>query len=132
MHLKQLFTHVTAVASVLLANIINAQVTKPSVSLDDMRSALASQSAMVIEMREPFEHATGVAKGTVLLPISSLGKHLSELPKPGSKPLLIICNTQNRSSKVVEQLQAAGFTNASYVQGGMSQWNARGLPTVKP
>jgi rhodanese-related sulfurtransferase len=102
------------------------------VSLDEMRAAIAKQSAVVVDIREPFEHATGVAQGTVLIPMSQLAKRLSELPKPDGKPLLVVCNTQNRSSKIVEQLQAAGFSNARYVQGGMSEWNARKLPTIKP
>lgn len=103
-----------------------------SVTLEEARTALDKSSAIVIDIRETSEHATGVAKGARLIPMGQLGKRLSELPKPGEQPLLIICNTQNRSSKIVEQLQAAGFTNASYVQGGMSQWAARGWAMVKP
>lgn len=103
-----------------------------SVTLEEARTALDKSSAIVIDIRETSEHATGVAKGARLIPMGQLGKRLNELPKPGEQPLLIICNTQNRSSKIVEQLQAAGFTNASYVQGGMSQWAARGWAMVKP
>jgi rhodanese-related sulfurtransferase len=104
----------------------------PSVTLDDARAALEKSSAFVIDIRETSEHATGVAKGARLIPMGQLGKRLNELPRPGEQALLIICNTQNRSSKIVEQLQTAGFTNASYVQGGMSQWAARGWTMVKP
>lgn len=103
-----------------------------SVTLEEALTALDKSSAIVIDIRETSEHATGVAKGARLIPMGQLGKRLNELPKPGEQPLLIICNTQNRSSKIVEQLQAAGFTNASYVQGGMSQWAARGWTMVKP
>ena len=103
-----------------------------SVTLEEARTALDKSSAIVIDIRETSEHTTGVAKGARLIPMGQLGKRLNELPKPGEQPLLIICNTQNRSSKIVEQLQAAGFTNASYVQGGMSQWAARGWTMVKP
>lgn len=103
-----------------------------SVTLEEARTALDKSSAIVIDIRETSEHATGVAKGARLIPMGQLGKRLNELPKPGEQPLLIICNTQNRSSKIVEQLQAAGFTNASYVQGGMSLWAARGWTMVKP
>ena len=103
-----------------------------SVTLEETRTSLDKSSAIVIDIRETSEHATGVAKGARLIPMGQLGKRLNELPKPGEQPLLIICNTQNRSSKIVEQLQAAGFTNASYVQGGMSLWAARGWTMVKP
>ena len=103
-----------------------------SVTLEEARTALDKSSAIVIDIRETSEHATGVAKGARLIPMGQLGKRLNELPKPGEQPLLIICNTQNRSAKIVEQLQAAGFSNASYVQGGMSQWASRGWTMVKP
>lgn len=104
----------------------------PKVTLEEARTALEKSTAVVVDIREPSEHATGVAKGAVLMPIAQISKRLAELPKPGSKPLLVICNTQNRSSRIVEQLQAIGYSNASYVVGGMSQWAARGWPMVKP
>ncbi len=109
-----------------------ASAAAPSVTLEDARTALEKSTAVVVDIREPSEHATGVAKGSVLMPIAQISSRLSELPKPGSKPLLVICNTQNRSSRIVEQLQAIGYTNASYVVGGMSQWAQRRWPMVKP
>ena len=104
----------------------------PSVTLEDARDALQNGSARVIDIREPNEHATGVAKGALLLPMSQLNRRIAELPAPGKEPFLLICNTQNRSSRVVEQLRAAGYSNVSYVNGGMSQWAARGWPMIKP
>lgn len=119
-------------AGVLLLWAFSAQSSAPSVSLENARTALEKSATVVIDIREPHEHATGVAKGAKLIPMSQLGKRLGELPKPGAEPFLVVCNTQNRSSKIVEQLQAAGYTNASYVNGGMSQWASRGWPMVKP
>ena len=104
----------------------------PPATLEDARAALQQSSSVVVDIRESSEHATGVAKGMLLIPMSQLGKRLGELPKPGKEPVLLICNTQNRSSRVVEQLAAAGYTNVRYVNGGMSLWAARGWPMVKP
>jgi glutamate-1-semialdehyde 2,1-aminomutase len=70
--------------------------------------------------------------GALLIPMAQFARRFSELPKSATSPVLVMCNTQNRSSRIVEQLIAAGYTNASYVQGGMSQWAARGWPLVKP
>lgn len=103
-----------------------------SVSLEQAREALQNPASIVVDIREPGEYATGVAKGALLIPMGQLGKRLAELPKPGAEPVLVICNTQNRSSRIVSQLRAAGYTNASYVHGGMSQWASRGWPMVKP
>lgn len=111
---------------------MNTFAAPPMVSLEDARKALETSSAVVVDIREPSEHATGVAKGAKLIPMSQLGKRLAELPKPGKEPFLVICNTQNRSSGIVGQLQTMGYTNASYVQGGMSQWSMKAWPMVKP
>jgi rhodanese-related sulfurtransferase len=128
---------ITFLSTLLLASLsvaVPGQVwaAAPNVTLEAARAALDQSSAVVVDIREPSEHATGVAKGAVLMPIAQISKRLAELPKPGAKPLLVICNTQNRSSRIVEQLQAMGYTNASYVVGGMSQWAQRGWPMVKP
>jgi rhodanese-related sulfurtransferase len=104
----------------------------PVVTLEQARAALESASAVVIDIREPSEHATGVAQGTKLIPMSQLSKRISEVPKAADAQVLLICNTQNRSSRMADQLRAAGYTNISYVNGGMSQWAARGWPMVKP
>lgn len=104
----------------------------PSVSLEDARDALQKSSMVVVDIREPSEHATGVAKGALLIPMRQVSQRLAELPAPGKEPFLVICNTQNRSSRMVDQLRAAGYTNASFVNGGMSQWSARAWPMVKP
>ena len=102
------------------------------VNLEAARDALDKSSAIVIDIREPSEHATGVAKGARLIPMSQLSQRIKEVPQGADQPVLLICNTQNRSSRVAEQLRAAGYNNISYVNGGMSQWAARGWPMVKP
>lgn len=111
---------------------LSVQAAAPSVSLEEARTALEKSSQVVIDIREPSETATGVAKGAKLIPMSQLSKRLGELPPPGKEPFLLVCNTQNRSSKVAEQLAAAGYTNVRFVQSGMSQWASRGWPMVKP
>ena len=120
-----------ACSTLLLAVGCNANAA-PSVSLEDARDALQKSSMVVVDIREPSEHATGVAKGALLIPMRQVSQRLAELPAPGKEPFLVICNTQNRSSRMVDQLRAAGYTNASFVNGGMSQWSARGWPMVKP
>ena len=59
----------------------------------------------------------------------SVDGRVSEDP---AQPVLIICNTQNRSSKVVQAMREAGWTNVRYVHGGMSTWAKNGWPMIKP
>jgi rhodanese-related sulfurtransferase len=47
--------------------------------------------------------------------------------------VLLICNTQNRSSATLRALrERGGYTNVRFVEGGMSEWVRRGWPTVAP
>jgi len=46
--------------------------------------------------------------------------------------VLLICNTQNRSSSTLSALRERGYAHVRYVQGGMSEWNRRGWPVVRP
>lgn len=59
-----------------------------SVSLDTARADLESGRALLIDIREPNEHATGVAKGAKLLPMRELGTRLAEIPTVSDKPVI--------------------------------------------
>ena len=50
-----------------------------SVSLDTARAEFEAGRVVLIDIREPNEHATGVARGARLLPMSQLGQRLSEI-----------------------------------------------------
>lgn len=101
-----------------------------AVSLDQARAEHQAGQALLVDIREPDEHATGVAPGARLLPMRQLPARLADLPR--DKPVLLICNTQNRSRATLDALRAQGWTNLRYVDGGMSEWVRRGWPTVKP
>ena len=104
----------------------------PFVALEDARTALEKSSTLVVDIREPEEHATGVAKGVQLLPMRQIGARLSEIPLAADKPVFLICNTQNRSSSTLLALRERGYKHVKFVQGGMSEWKRRGWPMVKP
>jgi rhodanese-related sulfurtransferase len=110
----------------------NSEARMPSASLEQARVEHESGKVLMIDIREPQEHATGVAQGVVLLPMSQVAQRVAEIPKQADQPVLLICNTQNRSRAVTEALQEQGFTNIRYVDGGMSEWAKRGWPMVKP
>jgi rhodanese-related sulfurtransferase len=103
-----------------------------AVSLEFARTEHEAGRALLIDIREPSEHVTGVAQGAQLLPMRQLSTRVGEIPKNSDKPVLLICNTQSRSSSTLTSLKKAGYTNVKYVHGGMSGWVQRGWPTVKP
>jgi len=102
------------------------------VGIEEGRQLFDSKQVVMFDIREADEHATGVANGAKLLPMSQLNQRVNEIPKDPGQPVLIICNTQSRSSKVAQALKEAGWTNVRYVHGGMSPWASKGWPMVKP
>ena len=103
-----------------------------AVTLDFARAEHEAGRAVLIDIREPSEHATGVARGAQLLPMRQLNARLSEIPPADGKPVLLICNTQNRSSATLRALREKGYGHVRYVEGGMSEWARRNWPMVKP
>lgn len=104
----------------------------PAVSLEAARAAHEAGQVTLIDIREPEEHATGVAAGAVLLPMRQLASRLSDIPADPKRPVLLICNTQNRSRVVQKALKERGYHHVQFVNGGMSEWARRGWPMVKP
>lgn len=102
------------------------------VTLEVARAEFEAGRALLIDIREPAEHATGVAAGARLLPMRQLGARLGEIPNDPKQPVLLICNTQNRSQATLDALRQRGYGNVRFVQGGMSEWVRRGWPTVAP
>ena len=121
-----------AMAFTLAGGASLAQAGPPSVSLDDARAEHEAGRAILIDIREPAEHATGVAAKAKLLPMRQIGARIAELPTDPTLPVLLICNTQNRSRATAAALRERGYTQVRFVDGGMSEWARRGWPMVKP
>ena len=118
----------------LAATAASASTPEPDVvSLDEARARFEAGEVILIDIREPREHANGVAAGAHLLPMSQLGQRVAEIPTDAGKPVFLICNSQNRSPVVLHALRnSGGYGHVRYVHGGMSEWARRGWPMVKP
>jgi rhodanese-related sulfurtransferase len=102
------------------------------IELAAARELHESKRALLVDIREADEHAGGVARGALLIPTSQIGRRLAELPRDPARPLLLICATQSRSSRVAQALKERGWNDVRFVHGGMVGWQARGWPVVVP
>ena len=64
--------------------------------------------------------------GSTLIPLDQLPNRLSELPK--EKEIVVVCLSGHRAQNGVTILQQAGFTQVSYLSGGLQAWTAAGYP----
>lgn len=60
-------------------------------------------------------------KGAIHIPVQELEDRVNELEQFRNKEIVIVCRTQNRSSKAAVYLKGQGY-NAKYVTGGMQEY----------
>jgi rhodanese-related sulfurtransferase len=96
------------------------------VDLEHFEAAQAA-GAVVIDVRNPDEYATGHVAGAVLLPLGDLAARQDEIP--AGDPLYVICAVGGRSLTAAKALVDAGYRAVS-VAGGTNGWIERGGAVV--
>jgi sulfur-carrier protein adenylyltransferase/sulfurtransferase len=106
----------TASASCELANDL-----MESITTAELRALLkGGYQGILIDVREPEEHAVAHIDGARLVPLGTLPDQLEYLPK--DREILIHCKAGGRSARAVQFLLDHGFTNVKNVAGGMDAW----------
>ena len=77
---------------------------------------------LLIDVREPSEHATSRIDGAQLIPLRQLQSHVKNLPK--DQPIVVHCQSGGRSAVAVAMLRVQGF-DARNLAGGIKAWKAR-------
>ncbi|WP_121257281.1 rhodanese-like domain-containing protein [Nocardioides ferulae] len=88
-------------------------------------SVLESDTATVLDVREPMEYVEAHVPGVQFIPMSQLAARLDELDR--GRPVYVICASGNRSLAVADFLGAQGFS-ATSVAGGTTAWIRSGRP----
>lgn len=86
----------------------------PSVDIQ----ALIQNGAKIVDVRTPAEYKDGHIKGSINLPLQTLGSQMNKLKK--DEVIITCCRSGSRSGMARRQLQAAGFTQV--YNGG--PWNS--------
>jgi rhodanese-related sulfurtransferase len=85
-----------------------------------------SQGAFILDVREPSEWAQIHIPGAVLIPLGELPNRLNEVPR--DKDVIVVCRTGHRSAQGRDILRNAGFKRVTSMAGGVTAWQAQGLP----
>ncbi len=91
------------------------------------QDALAQKQIVLVDVREPAEHAAEHIPGSLLQPLSRFDP--SALPS-GDKQIVLYCRSGMRSGKAVAQCLAAGVPVNTHLSGGIMAWKAARLPTT--
>ena len=94
-----------------------------SITTQELRERLNGNfNALLIDVREPEEHAVANIPQAELIPLATLPSQIDRLPK--DREILVHCKAGGRSAKAVDFLTANGFSNVKNVTGGMDAWLA--------
>ena len=77
---------------------------------------------LLIDVREPEEHAVNSIPGAVLIPKANFESGSAFENLPHDREIILHCRSGVRSAKCLELLRAAGFTNSKHLQGGIIAW----------
>jgi len=115
-------------AATVIAAPLNARLS--DIEPRDARDLYASGACIIVDVREPDEHARERIAGAKSVPLSSLTA--ASIAALGSKSVVVHCKSGRRSADAAmrcAELTSRGISVAN-LRGGIDAWKAQGLPTV--
>lgn len=112
------------------------------VSPQDVQAKIdGSKKPLIVDVREPEGVAeTGAIPTSINVPLGVLAlKADQELPEAvrderlqdRDQEVIVTCGAGGQAALGAKTLKDMGFTNVTYVEGGMRGWQEAGLPTEK-
>ena len=104
----------------------------PSVTAVQATQLINREDALVVDVRDPGEYGSGHILGAKNVPLSRIdaaGKEIAAKRK--DKPVIVYCDSGNRSTKAAAALRTQGFSRVLNLSGGLGAWQQAGLPVEK-
>ena len=103
----------------------------PWVNTTQATHLINREDALVVDVREPNEFATGHVLGAKNVPLARLDATGADLAKKKERPVIVYCDGSERSAKALASLKKQGFTRVANLSGGLAAWQQAGLPVEK-
>lgn len=97
------------------------------ISAGQLHDMIVDQEAVVVDVREPGEFASGHIPGAINLPLSRFDSR--QLPTAGNKTIVLNCAAGRRSAMALRK--CADVPVDTHLRGGMNAWNRAGLPVER-
>jgi rhodanese-related sulfurtransferase len=101
----------------------------PSVNPAEATQLMNREDALVVDVREPGEYGAGHILGARNVPLSRIDG--TPVAKNKDKPVIVYCDSGNRSAKAAAALRRQGFARVVNLAGGLGAWQQAGLPVEK-
>ncbi len=82
----------------------------------------------LLDVREADELQTAAIAGAHHIPMKTIAARLGEIPH--DQPVIVMCHHGGRSTRVTQELERNGYTNAVNLTGGIHAWACEIDPTI--
>jgi rhodanese-related sulfurtransferase len=86
------------------------------------------EKILLVDVREPWEHAQCRIEGATLIPMGNIPSNLQKLDT--DEPVICYCHHGMRSLDVANWLRQQGITTAKSLAGGIDRWSHEIDPKV--
>lgn len=134
------FTDYNNLALIAIAVVSGGLLAWPAISRStggkSVNTAAATQlinkrNAVVVDIRDAAEYAKGHLPQARSAPLAELAAKAAGLAKDKSVPIIVVCQTGQRSGKAQAALKEAGYSEIYSLEGGLAAWQQAGLPVIR-
>ena len=106
---------------------------KPSNRLSILQAVkLINQGrTIILDVRHSETFSISHLKDAKNISLEELSHRTAELDKFRKKSILVVCQSGSQSPKAARKLSCANFRQVYYLEGGITAWQSRGLPTTE-
>lgn len=127
-----LFIALAVILVLLVANIVISFIYGGSqVSPTEATKLINRDDALVLDVRDHGEFATGHILNALSFPLKELKERFSDLEKYRGRPVVINGRAGSDGVKAAKLLKKAGIEKVYRLQGGMLAWQNANLPLAK-
>lgn len=103
------------------------------VTATELPQLINHDDAVVIDVCEPNEFRKGHIPGAVNIPLGQIDDNVKKLEryKKAGRPLVVSCQSGNRSSRGAAKLRKLEFDKVYTLTGGLAAWQKENLPVEK-
>lgn len=98
---------------------------------DEANQLIKQQDAIVLDVRNGGEIASGKVPHALNIPLGTLEARLFELEPYRNKPIIVNCQLGGRSLSACQILKNHGFTDIYNLKGGIAAWLQSNLPVQR-
>ncbi len=100
-------------------------------SVHELTRLLNDDAAILIDLRDSKEYATGCITGAINIPSVKLDGRISELEKYREQKIVLVDKIGQQAAPAGRKLRQAGY-DVQRLRGGMGEWMHQSLPVVTP